>query len=164
MGKIIRNGVTLASFNYGTGSQPTLITKSITTNDTYNAVDDNADGYSSVSVNVPSGNFTDSLFDGTLIANKYIKNDTGVETTYNGWSATDYLDVSGITEIYVSGDMLQVSATNRKYNAWYDSSKATISTFNITSKLTVPSSAKYLRLSCTTADITGTKLFVSFSS
>lgn len=33
---------------------PTLITKTITTNDTYNAVDDNADGYSSVTVNVSS--------------------------------------------------------------------------------------------------------------
>lgn len=33
---------------------PTLIAKSITTNGTYNAVDDEADGYSSVSVNVPN--------------------------------------------------------------------------------------------------------------
>lgn len=33
----------------------TLITKTITTNGTYSATDDNADGYSSVTVNVPSG-------------------------------------------------------------------------------------------------------------
>jgi hypothetical protein len=33
-------------------SEPTLISKTITENDTYNAVDDNADGYSSVTVNV----------------------------------------------------------------------------------------------------------------
>ena len=36
------------------GGAPTLITKTITINNTYNAADDNADGYSSVTVNVPS--------------------------------------------------------------------------------------------------------------
>lgn len=37
------------------GSTPTLITKSITQNGTYNASSDNADGYSSVTVNVSGG-------------------------------------------------------------------------------------------------------------
>ena len=37
-----------------TGSSPVLITKSITANGTYNASSDNADGYSSVTVNVSS--------------------------------------------------------------------------------------------------------------
>lgn len=37
------------------GSQPTLITKSITQNGTYNASSDNADGYSSVEVDVAGG-------------------------------------------------------------------------------------------------------------
>lgn len=44
---------TLAS-GYGGGSA-TLITKTITANGTYSAEDDSADGYSSVTVNVPSG-------------------------------------------------------------------------------------------------------------
>lgn len=39
----------------GGGSTPTLITKSITQNDTYYASDDGADGYSEVSVNVSGG-------------------------------------------------------------------------------------------------------------
>lgn len=39
----------------GGGSTPTLITKSITENGTYVASDDSADGYSQVTVNVPSG-------------------------------------------------------------------------------------------------------------
>lgn len=39
----------------GGGSQPVLITKSITQNGTYNASSDNADGYSSVNVNVSGG-------------------------------------------------------------------------------------------------------------
>ena len=45
------------------GSQPTLITKSITQNGTYNASSDNADGYSSVEVDVEgSGSITPILF------------------------------------------------------------------------------------------------------
>lgn len=39
----------------GGGSAPTLITKSITQNGTYNAIDDNADGYSEVEVDVEGG-------------------------------------------------------------------------------------------------------------
>lgn len=45
----------LSSVVVAAESQPTLITKSITTNGTYNAEDDNADGYSQVSVNVSGG-------------------------------------------------------------------------------------------------------------
>ena len=45
----------LALGSGGGGSEPTLITKSITENDTYSAADDGADGYSSVTVNVQSG-------------------------------------------------------------------------------------------------------------
>lgn len=56
---------------------PTLITKSITANGTYNASSDNADGYSSVTVNVSgggggSGSMSDPIrffdYDGTLVA------------------------------------------------------------------------------------------------
>ena len=52
---------------------PTLIAKSITNNGTYNAVDDEADGYSSVSVNVPDivyykNDVTFYDYDGTIIA------------------------------------------------------------------------------------------------
>lgn len=39
----------------GGGSTPTLITKQINENGTYTAADDNADGYSEVTVNVKSG-------------------------------------------------------------------------------------------------------------
>lgn len=48
----------MALYRCGGGSNtpaPTLITKSITQNGTYNASDDNADGYSSVNVNVSGG-------------------------------------------------------------------------------------------------------------
>lgn len=39
----------------GDGGGSTLVTKTITQNGTYSAVDDSADGYSQVAVNVPSG-------------------------------------------------------------------------------------------------------------
>lgn len=45
----------------GGGSSATLITKNITANGTYSAEDDDADGYSSVTVNVPSGGGTDFI-------------------------------------------------------------------------------------------------------
>lgn len=50
-----------------TPSTPTLITKSITANGTYNAEDDNADGYSSVTVSVSGGasNVVTGTFKGT---------------------------------------------------------------------------------------------------
>lgn len=52
-GKIDSNGVWHWKENGGGGSA-TLITKSITANGTYNPADDEADGYSEVTVNVPA--------------------------------------------------------------------------------------------------------------
>lgn len=51
--KIILNGTTYFASGGG-GSTPTLITKTITENGTYSAEDDSADGYSEVTVNVPT--------------------------------------------------------------------------------------------------------------
>lgn len=48
----------LSTIGTGGGSTPTLITKSITTNGTYTTSNDSADGYSSVTVNVPSSGIT----------------------------------------------------------------------------------------------------------
>ena len=52
----IKNGVTILGVtgNYS-GTTPTLITKNITQNGTYNASSDSADGYSQVTVNVSGG-------------------------------------------------------------------------------------------------------------
>ena len=47
------------------GGEPTLTTKSITANGTYEAVDDNAQGYSEVTVNVPKA--PDLILDKTVI-------------------------------------------------------------------------------------------------
>ena len=74
-GKYMEDDVTIVDVS--SGPSPTLITKSITANGTYNASSDNADGYSSVTVEVSGGgggggsaskkqiNFID--YDGTIL-------------------------------------------------------------------------------------------------
>lgn len=60
--KIILNGTTYFASGGGGGYTPTLITKTITENGTYSAEDDSADGYSEVTVDVPTpkgGNIVD---------------------------------------------------------------------------------------------------------
>lgn len=52
-GKYLTDDITLVDVSQS-GSAATLITKNITSNGTYNASSDNADGYSSVTVNVPA--------------------------------------------------------------------------------------------------------------
>lgn len=66
--------------------QPTLITKQITANGTYSAEDDNADGYSEVTVAVPDASIAilDSLIDGTIT--KINSNVTKIRN--NAFSAT----------------------------------------------------------------------------
>ena len=54
-GKYFYTAAGVKTAGTASGGSPTLITKSITQNGTYNASSDNADGYSSVSVNVSGG-------------------------------------------------------------------------------------------------------------
>lgn len=67
------DGFVSAIGNIPTGGGSTLITKSITANGTYNASSDNADGYSSVTVAVPSklvtGSFTPQASEANSVKN-----------------------------------------------------------------------------------------------
>jgi hypothetical protein len=72
--QIIKDGILVDGSGGGDAPAPVLIEKSVTENGTYSAADDEADGYSSVTVNVPSGgggtargdvNFYD--YDGTIV-------------------------------------------------------------------------------------------------
>ena len=65
--------------------EPTLIEKTITANDTYNASDDNADGYSKVTVNVQSEN--NALLDVEPANNFGITRNLGVVDIPNGVTA-----------------------------------------------------------------------------
>lgn len=95
----------LAHSHIGEGGTGTLIEKTITSNDTYNAADDNADGYSKVTVNVPSA-------EPTLITKSIIQNGT-----YNASSdnADGYISV----EVEVPMEPLKLCIIDSSYD-WKD--------------------------------------------
>lgn len=132
MGALMRNGIGYS--NNGTG---VLMRNGINYTGTYSGGG--------------GGDYQSLDFD--LVADTYI-NSSGVEQPYNGWSSSDYISVDGLTEIYVCG-------ISGGYNAWYDSSQIFISVANISSgkALAVPTNAKYLRISDTTANMSTTKIF-----
>ena len=81
------------------GGSPTLISKTITTNGTYNASSDNADGYSSVTVNVSAG--------GGVVAFVTVKYNPGATcTATDGVTTLTAPDTSGswVIEIPTAGD------------------------------------------------------------
>lgn len=81
-GKYLEDDVTI---DYTGGTAPTLISKSIIANGTYNASSDNADGYSSVTVNVPGADSNENL---NLLSNRQLR----------------YVKVSGSMCLFGSGD------------------------------------------------------------
>lgn len=80
---------------------------------------------------------------GTLIPNTYI-NSSGAAVSYNGWSATDFIEVT-------AGETINVASSfNSSYNCWYDSGKNKITTFSPElgyNSMTVPTGAAYVRFS-----------------
>lgn len=106
-------------------------------------------------ISVLKSEFNDSLDGvmtidkGTLIANKYI-NDQGNLASYNGWSATGFIELPD-TEIIT---IVSSGSSGGSYNAFYNSSKERISMFSFaqgTNQRSIPDNAKYMRLSATTA-------------
>ena len=89
-----------------------------------------------------SGDYTDTLWDGSVIANTYIDTNTGNQISYNGWSSTDYLDLQDADVLYRTGGMSTIN-----YNAFYNSNKTYISGFGAGTAIAIPSTAKYARLS-----------------
>lgn len=86
------------SLSGGGGSEPVLISKSISSNGTYNASDDNADGYSSVSVSVPNS-YTQSD-EGKVVSNGALVAQGSDTVTENG--TVDTTLISSLT-VAVSG-------------------------------------------------------------
>ena len=88
---------------------------------------------------------------GELIADTYINvNAQGVIASYDGWSSTDYVEITDSLRDY----MIVYSSIRTTFNAFYTSEKAYISAFTAeigTTKVQIPSTAKYFRLSSTTA-------------
>lgn len=127
------------------GGSATLITKTITENGTYDATDDNADGYSEVTVNVvPSSEYIvtlENLHDSsTDFQNTYIDSSTGELINYNGWYSTDFIELNG-----------QVSVTSSikewQYCAVYDENKEFIRNLANGINRALTSNVKYIRFS-----------------
>lgn len=85
--------------NGGGGGSSTLITKTITENGTYLATDDNVDGYSSVTVNVPSG--------GSSSWTKVAETSYQVSTTSTSAAIVDTW-ATGHSEIWTSDKILYI--------------------------------------------------------
>lgn len=91
-------------------SGATLVTKTITTNGTYDAEDDSADGFSSVTVNVPSANLTTK----TITANG----------TYR--ASTDNVDGYSEITVNVSGGGGSGTSAHTIYFEYLDGTNTTI--------------------------------------
>lgn len=118
--------------------EPVLIEKTITQNDTYNAEDDNADGYSAVTVNVP----TSKLYDPANAMLGYELNTSGGGVSQNSQGfVSDWVDVEGASLIYLYRE------GSWTYGYFYDENKAPIRTItgDVSTRLSVPSGAKYMR-------------------
>lgn len=101
------------------------------------------------------------IWDKSLISNIYIDTSNGSEIAYNGWSATDFIDISDNSDgvIYRLGRISQAT-----YNAFYDSEKnfiSSIPTVGINNGgNTIPANAKYVRFSNTTTAMLGEVLII----
>ena len=89
----------------------------------------------------------------TLINNTYINENNGTEVSATGWSATDFLTVRGNSLVFI-GNILNYG-TNI-YNAFYDENKDYVSRLTLPriadsgTPIVIPSTAKYMRISCQT--------------
>lgn len=89
------------------GASPTLITKSITSNGTYNASNDNADGYSSVTVSVPAT--TPSLQAKTNISPTESSQTISADSGYDGLSS---VQINAISSSYVGSGITRRSSSD----------------------------------------------------
>ena len=80
---------------------------------------------------------------GNLVANSYVEWTSGLIKSYDGWSRTDYIDISAITNLTPN---IGLGTGYDNYNCFYDSSKNFISNFSIlaNSRVEIPQNAKYV--------------------
>lgn len=110
--------------------------------------------YKHVITPAPQSGYT-PIWDYSSVPNVYIDLNNGSEIAYNGWSATDFIDISSITDgvVYRLG---QISVS--VYNAFYDTNKNYISGFQgvgYNGGNTIPNNAVYVRFSTATGSLVG---------
>ena len=111
---------------HGGAVPPVLATKTVTVNGTYNAADDNADGYSSVVVNVPTGTFSDTVT--TLETGGDYHAITGIQV-----GGTKTITTSGLHDVanYALADVKLGGSTWTRPSDWPDLSQMDVSGGNI---------------------------------
>lgn len=96
------------------------------------------------------------LFKDDLVPNTYI-NTNGGESPYNGWTSSGYIPIG---DTYTELIIISPSANGGNYDSFYDAEKVSIAPrFALSAgvnRITVPSGAKYLRISNTTSAIQNT--------
>lgn len=96
--------------NIPTPTTPTLVTKSISQNGTYTASSDNADGYSSVTVNVPSGTPTLQSKSVSVTPTESTQSQTvSPDSGYDGLSSVD-VSVGAIASDYIGSGVTRKAA------------------------------------------------------
>ena len=119
---------------------PTLITKQINANGTYNATSDNADGYSSVTVNVPSGSLNSKCFRLTVSSDQsgkqVVVNDLGDadiaahrsdSTFFVGFIALFSVSATSMRAGIVENNQLHTATANPVYGVYLRSSSSGVS-------------------------------------
>lgn len=132
-----------ASVNVSAQS-PVLVTKNITANGTYDASGDNADGYSSVTVSVPTGSFNCKAFPLTLSENVsgrqlVINSDGDADIAAHRNDSSFVVGImalnttsSGSTRmIFVSNCSMHSATSGDVYGAYMQSSSQGVSTGNV---------------------------------
>lgn len=100
----------MAVTNIPTPTTPTLVTKSISQNGTYTASSDNADGYSSVTVNVPSGTPTLQSKSVSVTPSETAQSQTvSPDSGYDGLSSVD-VSVGAIASDYIGSGVTRKAA------------------------------------------------------
>ena len=117
----------------GGGGEATLITKVITSNDTYDASDDDADGYSSVTVNVAQDVeiITRSDWNALTTAQKQAKGLVAIQDASTGYKRGEFVNGADYVELntyipYSNNDTVICSAHAENFdateNSWGDGS------------------------------------------
>lgn len=125
--------------------KPSTTTKTITDNGVYNASADGVDGYSQVTVNVPT-HPAGNLFDpAKAIIGYELDTTTGRLVQNASGYVSDYIDVSDFSKIYV------YRAGGWRYCFFYSADKTMLSSWysDYSGFINVPANAKYFRMNNT---------------
>lgn len=138
--------------------KPSTVEKTITANGTYDASDDGADGYSAVSVSVPTP--MEIVPYGTLVRDKYIKPSTGEEISYTYTDCTGFIEIDPENYYYIFTGKLTANRGDYdpRCNAYYNAQKTYIAGFSFDVGTgdennrdnyfkEFPANAKYIRIS-----------------